>query len=257
MTFTATLFGGLLAVIVLFFMARKLALSYYWSSVLAATLPFLAYLGFALPGGFSGDVLAIHLAVFVATAAVLGVFGHMPRKQARMHWAPKLIIAFFVLLALAMAGLLSIAMNGLPDWLAQRILPNAEHKSLNTAFPGSLPHDRNKLYESHMAQMERQRNLGWVVEVRGLDAVKRNAPTQVEVSISDRDGKPVEQAQVTLDLWRIAYSRDDRHLVLAESRPGVYAAQVTFADAGNWFAGLQGARGEDSYVMRKPFVVVE
>lgn len=257
MSFTATLFGGLLAVVFLFFMARRLGLSHYWSAVLAATLPFLAYLGFALPGGFSGDVLAIHLAVFVATAAVLGVFGNMPRKQERMHWAPKLIIAFFMLLTLAMAGLLSIAMNGLPDWIAQRVLPNAEHRSLNTAFPGALPHDRNRLYEPHMERLERQRKLGWSVEVRGLDAVRRNAETLVEVVVRDKQGRPVENATVTLDLWRIADSGDDSRLQFPARGDGVYAAGLIFPDPGNWFAGIHIERGSDSYILRKPVVVAE
>lgn len=257
MSFTETLFGGLLAVIVLFFLARRLGLSNYWSAVLAAALPFLAYLGFTMSSGFSGDVLAIHLVVFMATAAVLGVFGNMPRRQEGMHWAPKLIIGFFVLLALAMAGFLSIAMNGLPDWLAQRIMPQAEHRAMHTAFPGAVPHERNRLYEPHLQRLEQQRQLGWTVEIQGLDALHRDVPAIAAVTIKDKQGQAVPDAKVTLDVWRMANSADDRRLELTARGDGVYATQLTLADAGNWIAEIYIERGQDSYLMQQPIIVAQ
>lgn len=257
MSFTETLFGGLLAVIALFFLARRLGLSNYWSSVLAAALPFLAYLGLTLSSGLSGDVLAIHLVVFMATAAVLGVFGNMPRKQEGMHWAPKLIIGFFVLLALAMAGFLSIAMNGLPDQLAQWIMPHAGHQTTHTAFPGAVPHERNRLYEPHLQRLEQQRKLGWTVEIKGVDALRQDVPTVAMVTVKDKQGQAVQDAKVTLDLWRMANSADDRRLEMTPHGDGQYTIQLTLADAGNWIAEIYIERGQDSYLMQQPIIVAQ
>ena len=115
---TETLFGGLLAVALIFFIARRLALSTYWSGILGAVLTFLAYLAYSA-GQWPGiDVLAIHLVVFTATAAMLGIFSSLRQAKSKMHWAPKLIIAFFMLLVLINAALLSIATHGLPDSLS-------------------------------------------------------------------------------------------------------------------------------------------
>lgn len=257
MSFTETLFGGLLAVIALFFLARRLGLSHYWSAVLAAALPFLAYLGLAMTSGFSGDVLAIHLVVFMATAAVLGVFGNMQRRQERMHWAPKLLIAFFVVLTVLMAGFLSIAMNGLPDRLAKWIMPHARHQTTHTAFPGAVPHERNRLYEPHLQRLEQQRNLGWTVEVKGLDALHEDVPAMAVVTVKDKQGKAVQDAKVTLDLWRMANSADDRRLGLAAQGDGDYATQLTLADAGNWIAEIYIERGRDSYLIQQPVIVAK
>lgn len=257
MSFTETLFGGLIAVVALFFFARRLGLSYYWSSILAGALPFLGYLGFALHEGAAGDVLTMHLVVFMATAAVLGVFGNMQRKKEPMHWAPKLLIAFFVLLTVLMAGFLSIATNGLPDSVAKLILPNAGTQRTHTVFPGAVPHDRNQLYEPHLQRLEQQRNLGWSIAIQGMEGIRENKPAIVVINVKDKQGKPVEQAKVTLDLWRMANSKDDRKLELAEQFPGAYAAQISLGDAGNWIAEIYIERGQDSYLQQQPLTVAE
>src|SRR5674476_339744 len=51
MSFTETLFGGLLIVVVLYFLARRSGLSNYWSVLLSGAIPVLAYLGYSLPHG--------------------------------------------------------------------------------------------------------------------------------------------------------------------------------------------------------------
>ncbi|HEY3326440.1 MAG TPA: FixH family protein [Novimethylophilus sp.] len=255
MSFTETLFGGLLAVIALFFLARRLGLSHYWSAILSAALPFLAYLGFSMSRGVGGDVLAIHLVVFMVTAAVLGVFGNMQRKKESMHWAPRLLIAFFIVLAVLMAGFLSIAMNGLPDQLAKWVMPG--HQAMHTGFPGAVPHERNQLYEPHLQRLEQQRNLGWKVEVKGFDALRENKPAAVLVSVKDKQGHAVDSAKVTLDLWRMANSADDRRLELTAQGSGSYGIQTSLADAGNWIAEIYIERGQDSYLMQQPITVSE
>lgn len=256
MTFTETLFGGLIAVVVLFYLARRLRLSYYWSSILAGALPFLAYLGYSMRQGLTGDVLAIHLVVFMASSAILGVFSHMQRKREPMHWAPKLLVAFFVFLTVMMAAFLSIATNGLPDSVAKWFLPKAP-QTTHTVFPGAVPHDRNQLYEPHLQRLEQQRNLGWSVDIQGLEGLKEDKPAEVRITVKDKQGNAVEHASVTLDLWRMANSKDDRKLQVAEQGAGSYAAQISLGDAGNWIAEIYIERGQDSYLIQRPLTVSE
>lgn len=257
MPFTETLFGGLAAVIILFLLARRAGLSYYWSAILAGALPFLAYLGYSMKAtGLSGDVLAIHFVVFMAGAAVLGVFGNMQRKKESMHWAPKLFIGFFVVLAVMMAGFLSIATNGLPDSLAKLILPNAGNVT-HTHFPGAIPHERNHLYEPHLQRLEQQRNLGWSVVVRGLESMHENVPADVVVTVSDKQGTVIDGAKVSIDLWRMANSADDRRLELSPQGNGGYGTKLSLGDAGNWIAEIYIERGQDSYLIQQPLTVSE
>ncbi|TSA48997.1 MAG: nitrogen fixation protein FixH [Nitrosomonadales bacterium] len=257
MTFTETLFGGLLAVVFLFLAARRAGLSNYWSAVLSGALPFLAYLGYSAKAAPGGDVIAVHFSVFVATAAVLGVFSSMRRKKEKMHWAPKLIIAFFASLVLLMAAFLAISMHGLPDWLARRILPNAAHTTLHTGFPGVTPHDRNKLYEPHQQRMAAQRNLGWQVKLEGLDSLHRGVAGDITLRVTDAKGVPVNADSATLGLWRMANSQDDRKFELTPISPGVFHAGITLPDAGRWIAEMYVQRGQDSYLAQQPLVVAE
>ena len=136
MSFTETLFGGLLSVVALYFLARRSGLSNYWSSVLSGSIPFLTYLGFSLSREVQGDVLAIHLVVFMATAAVLGVFANMQLAGKKMHWGPKLVIGFFVVLVGLMAIFLSISLHGLPVWVSEMIMPDTNHHKIHTEFSG-------------------------------------------------------------------------------------------------------------------------
>jgi len=258
MPFTETLFGGLVAVIVLFLIARRLGLSHYWSAILAGTLPFITYLAYSMATkGLSGDVLAIHFVVFMAGAAVLGVFGSIQRKKEPMHWGPKLLIAFFVVLTIMMAAFVSVATNGLPDSIAKKLLPNANNATTHTVFPGAVPHDRNQLYEPHLQRLEQQRNLGWSVTVRGLEAMRENVPAGITVIAKDKAGVPIDGAKVTLDLWRMANSKDDRKMELEPHGNGTYVGKLNLTDAGNWIVEIYVERGEDNHLIQQPLTVAE
>lgn len=257
LTSTETLFGGLLAVMALFAIARKLGLSNYWSSVLGGALPFLVYLGYSSFVWQGGDMLAIHLAVFLATAAVLGVFGASRNKKEKMHWAPRLIATFFGTLVVFMAILLSISSHGLPDKLSGLFLPNPDKQRLHTAFPGVIPHDQNKLYEPHMQKIAEQRNLGWTLELGGLDSLRSDTPGNITVKVQDAQGKPVAAEQVEVDLWRMANSGDDRHLQLKLQDGGVFSGELLIPDPGRWLIGVTVTRGQDTFTTKQSLFVAE
>ena len=92
LSMTETLFGGLVAAAVLFFVVRKMGLSNFWAGILSGVLPFLAYIAYSTQHWPGGDVFTIHFAVYLANAGLLIVFGGMQKKKESMHWAPKLII---------------------------------------------------------------------------------------------------------------------------------------------------------------------
>jgi len=256
MTMTETLFGGLVAVVILFLAARRAGLSNYWSGVLSGTLPFLAYLGYSTKVWMGGDVVAIHFVVFLATAGVLGVFGSMrQQKKEKMHWAPKLIIAFFCLLAVYLAVLTSISMHGLPEWAARRLLPHVRQRAPHTGIPGILAHDENHLYENQLKRSEMQRKLGWMVRLDGLDTLRKAIPGDVTVTVADAGGEPLKAHSVILELLRMADSEDDQRVVLDPVAPGVFRARVTLPGTGQWIVNINVARGEDDYLQQTPFIV--
>lgn len=257
MTTTQTLFGGMLAAVLIFFVGRKLRLSSYWSAILAGLLPFLGYLAYAAQHTQGGDVLAIHLVVFMATAAVLGVFSATSRNKAKMHWAPKVIIVFFILLAIMNAMLLSVSTHGLPAWLTNLILPSNNKEPVHTVFPGVIPHDRNKLYERHQEQVQQQRNLGWQVDVEGLDDLQAGMPKTLKISLHDAQQQPIAADKVLLGFWRMANSKDDRTMRLQPAGAGLYTGEVLLEDEGRWVVEIHIERGEDVYHTKKSLLVDE
>lgn len=143
MSFTETLFGGLIAVVILYFVARRAGLPNFWSALLSGGVPFLAYLVYCLKYGFHGDVLTIHLVVYWATAAVLGVFANAQKSRSKMHWAPKVLMSFFGTLVILMALFLSISMHGLPAWVSGWLMPNTDHHAIHTDFSGVTPNSHS------------------------------------------------------------------------------------------------------------------
>lgn len=252
-----TLFGGVLLAAGLFFASRRLGLSSFWAGILSGALPFFAYLIYSAQHWGGGDVLAIHFAVYLATAGVLMVFGDMQQKKQKMHWAPRIIIWFFVGLVVLNAVLLSVASRGLPDFFTRLLLPSQADQEIHTAFPGVIPHDRNKSYEPHLQKLEQQRDLGWQVTLLGFDALRRDQAGNIEVAVTDAYGEPLRQAQVSLVLWRMANSRDDRVVILGETGPGMYAAKITLPHAGRWLARLHIERGQDHYQKQQQLFIGE
>lgn len=257
MAFTETLFGGLLAIVALYFTMRRFGLPNYWSAVLGGALPFLAYLGYSMTQGFAGDILAIHLAVFMATAGMLGVSGGVKRKHEKMHWAPKLLIAFFAFLVVFNAMLLSVSMHGLPAAVFGFFLPKHESQVVHTAFPGAVPHDRNKLYEPHQQRLEQQRLLGWKVTPVGLDRIHKNASSELVIQVADKNNRPITAAKVSVTMWRMANSQDDRRFELQERKDGEYAIALALTSSGNWIADIYIERGQDSFMLKQPVTVAE
>ena len=248
-TITETLFGGLIIAWFLFFMSRTCKLSVFWASIISGALPFLAYLAYANTHWAGGDVLAIHLALFMANAGLLMVF-NKPQKE-KMHLFPKLIIGFFVTLALLNAGLLSIASKGLPDSVASWLLPNPDHETVHTGFPGVLEHDNNKSYTPHLQRINAQRELGWHVELVNAAHLKVNVPQTITVKLLDAQNQPIMNAKVQIVLSRFADQADDQTLNLTASKTGDYAAPVLLKSPGRWQITTIAELGDDVFQTSK------
>lgn len=221
----------------LFAGARFLSPGKFWAGIISAMIPLGAYLIYVSQHWPGGDVLTIHLVVYLVTAALLIVLGGRAGKQ-HWHWAPKLIMAFFVFLVIFNAIFLNIASRGLPQFISKSLLPNPERQAIHTGFPGLVPHDRNKLYEPHLQQREAQNKLGWQINTHSLHQLQPGIRMPVILDIRQADGKPLTQAKVNLGFWRMANSRDDVHSTLLEIGEGRYSANVQLMQSGRWIADL-------------------
>jgi nitrogen fixation protein FixH len=239
-TTLTTLFGGLVAVFALYALGGLVrTLSPALRAALAGLVPLVGYFA-VIVGRWPGlDVVAIHISVFLAAALVLFALTQFRRRGAgRMHWAPKLLAGFFVALVLINAAFLHIATRGLPEPIARWWL-GSEEKAVYSGFSGVVEHGRSaaKTVSSELSEAHRESQLGWQVEVHGLDGSGRMR--HVEVRIRDRTGLPVDRVDAVLQLQRPGAGAPAMTLPLTSDEAGVYRAVLGVPAAGRWLATLQ------------------
>jgi nitrogen fixation protein FixH len=235
-----TLFGGLAAVFVLYALGGAIrSLTPMLRAVLAGVIPLATYFVFMV-GRWPGlDVVAIHISVFLAAAFVLFAMTQFRRRDGgRMHWAPKLLIAFFVGLVFLNATLLYIATKGLPEPIARWWL-GSDGRAVYSGFSGVVAHGQGaaKAVSSELSQAHRESQLGWQVELEGVDGPGLTRP--VEVRVRDRTGLPVEHVLAELRLLRPGAPTPAFSLPLNAAGAGVYIGSFTLPAAGRWLVELR------------------
>jgi len=160
MNLLATLFGGALLIVALYFILGALRLPNFWRAVVSGGTLVLIYIIIAAREWPGLDVVAMHIAVFIVTAAILSLLHRRHATQTqKLHWAPKVLIGFFLVLFVIDGAFIYIASHGLPEFIAQHVMPNASKGGAHTAFPGVMPHgeDAAKAVNSHLKQQAEKR----------------------------------------------------------------------------------------------------
>ncbi|MDD4880314.1 MAG: FixH family protein [Gallionellaceae bacterium] len=250
MSLLITIFGGMLLTAVLYAVGRLARLSNFWAAVIAAAVPTFGYLIYAISHPVGLDVVTMHIIAYPTVAVLLGMPNSpKAKREGRMHWAPKLLIGFFLLLMVVMGNLVYIAKQGLPPAVTQLLLPNAKGKTIHTGFAGVVEHqeDAAKGIGPHLNMTNKLARLGWHVEVDGLAELHAGDPAPISVHIIDATGRPVAAVAVTLALNRPGQPSLAKQ-VLSGAADGYHGTLQGLA-AGVWVANLQLAQGQDTIVL--------
>jgi nitrogen fixation protein FixH len=235
-----SLAGGLFAVLALYAAGGTVrSLPPILRALLAGLLPLLGYFVLIL-GRWPGlDVVAMHISVFLAAGLVLyAVTQFRRRSSGRMHWAPKLLVAFFLGLVVVNGSLLYIATKGLPEPIGRWWL-GSEGGAVYSGFSGVVGHgqDAAKAVSSELSQTYRESELGWQVDVSGFDG---NAAERVfEVRVKDRTGLPVDRIDAEVRLMRPGAAKAALTLPLSPLAPGVYGGVLGLPASGRWLLELR------------------
>jgi len=251
MTTGLSLFGGLAAVLILFAALRALRMPAEPAGLVAAVAPLLAYIA-TLFGRWPGlDVVAIHIAVFIVAAFMLVVLSRNRAKQARMHWVPRALMVFFLVLIVMNAGLLYVSTQGLPPSLARMLLPGTGGKTLHTGFSGTTRHgdEAAKAIGADLSRLHQNEQLGWQVRVEGLRMPSAGQNT-VTVIAEDRQGNPLNGLAGSIELARPGTKGET--VPLEPLGDGRYAARLDFAATGLWLVELQLGNYRQSWEIRVP-----
>jgi len=235
-----TLSGGLAAVLALYLIGGAVRnLPPILRALLAGLLPLLAYF-VLIVGRWPGlDVVAIHISVFLAAGLVLHALTQFRRRSVgRMHWAPKLLTAFFLGLVVINGSLLYIASKGLPEPLARWWL-GSDGGAVYSGFSGVVEHGQSaaKAVSSELSQAHRESELGWQVEMSGLDSNENTRAIQVRVK--DRTGLPVDRIDAELRLLRPGAAEPAIILPLSALDAGTYGGVLSLPASGRWLVELR------------------
>ena len=103
----------------------------------------------------------------------------------------------------------------------------------NSGLVANEPYRKGLHYNERIAAEARQAELGWT---EALDVTREGG---VSLVLRDRSGQPVSGMTVETMLGRPATNREDKRVVLRETAPGHYAAQVAPLGAGSWLIALE------------------
>ena len=244
-----TLFSGLAAVLVLYCIFGWIrSLPPMLRALLAGLIPLVVYFVLIMGRGPGMDVVAMHISVFLAAALVLYAMTQFRQRGAgKMHWAPKLLTAFFIGLAGLNGVLLYLSTKGLPESIGRWWLGGQNNQdgagAVYSGFSGVVSHGQNaaKAVSSELTETHHESELGWKVEFSGLENASQTS--QVEVRVRDRTGLPVAQLEAELSLLRPGAATPTRFLTLPATAPGVYADTVTLPATGRWLIELRLKQG--------------
>lgn len=249
MSMFITIFGGMLLTAALYGLGRLARLSNFWSAVIACALPTVAYIGYAFMTGPGLDVITMHVVAYPTVAVMFGLLYGAKANHA-LHWIPKLIVLFFVVLTLLLGGFVYIARQGLPPSVAQYLLPDIKGRTVHTGFAGVVSHsdEAARGVAQQLDMRDKLTKLGWRIEVTGLDSLQGGLPGPVEVLVNDRETRPVEDILVNLELVR-----PGQHGSIAlplSGGLGSYHATLPPLQSGHWIAHISlGRQGEEAILL--------
>ncbi|HYQ90522.1 MAG TPA: FixH family protein [Candidatus Competibacteraceae bacterium] len=233
---------------------------------IALTMALLAlalYLPLAALNWPGGDVLAIHLAVYLLSAFACGVFlreRQQHRREQGLHWGPLAIIGFFIGVVVLSVFFIVVAERGLaPSLNAYLFSSTARQGTVSSRFPGVISHDfqeKEELYNQYLQQVQRQQERGWQIQKGWLGKPVAGTPTVFKVVVHTREGEPLTGATVDGQFLRPADSRLDTTFTLPEVEPGVYQVSLSLPAVGLWDLILHIRKGEELHEIRATTEVV-
>ncbi len=203
-----------------------------------ALLALLIYVPWAILTWPGADVFAIHLAIFLTVAYALGMIGG--RVGRGWHWAPALIVGFFVVVIVTNVVFLGVAEQGITGLFATLLPTPQGSEVVDSRFPGTVSHDyqeKEALYNAYLRQVEKQQARGWQVRKGWLYKPVVDQAATFVVEVHDRDGQPVSGAQIEGPFP--AHLQQPRRLRFRDGRGGAgrvpgHADDAACTACGNW-----------------------
>jgi nitrogen fixation protein FixH len=103
-----------------------------------------------------------------------------------------------------------------------------------------------KANEELLKELREQQALAWQTSIKRPKELVMNAPTSYEISVTDRDGKPVS-GEMKVEAYRASDASKDFTTDFKEVSPGNYQGFINFPLKGFWELRIRIKRGEDEF----------
>ena len=246
-----TLVGGIFVIAITFSLLYRLSnlggKATAFIMALVVSFIYLTYAAIFWPGA---DVFAIHIAVYLVLVYVMGIITSQrdARKESGksgfgLHWAPASITAFFIFLIIADSMFIMVATKGIDYDLAQWLLPKPQSgATVSSNFPGTVSNDyqeKEQQYNAYLNRVREQSERGWQVKKGWLGEPKVGQTSMFRVTVKDKQGKPVEKANVTGSFMRPGNVKVDQNFTMQEIAAGDYFIAVSLSEQGTWNLALK------------------
>ncbi len=114
-----------------------------------------------------------------------------------------------------------------------------------------------KANDELLRELREQQALAWQTTIKKPKSLVVGAPTSYEISVADRDGKPVS-GTMEVEAYRASDASKDFTSAFKEVSPGNYQGFINFPLKGYWELRIHLKRGEDEFgVDTDRFMVAE
>lgn len=247
---------GILAEVLAFAALRKLfRLDARAAAMAVAMLVLLIYVPWGVLTWPGADVFAIHLALYLIIAYILGIIGSQ-RKDGEgrgWHWGPALLVGFFAFIVAVDVVLLVVSEQGITGIFAELLPAPRSGEVADSRFPGTVSHDYQKkeaLYNAYLKQVEAQRARGWQVHKGWQVKPVVGKPARFVVEVTDAKGRPVADAEVGGRFLRTSNSAYDFSFTMQQVAPGRYELETVMPRPGLWRLVLYIRKGDDQHEVR-------
>jgi nitrogen fixation protein FixH len=131
-------------------------------------------------------------------------------RHSPWRWFPFAIVAALGVVVLVNAGMVFAALHGFPGQAGSEDFALSNH------------------YDAVLQRAEQDAALGWTVKASADGA---GLPV---VTLTRRDGRPLQGASLQVDAERPLGAREERHLMFRELAAGQYVADAVLPEPGQW-----------------------
>lgn len=103
-----------------------------------------------------------------------------------------------------------------------------------------------KSNEELLSELRQKQALSWRTEIRKPKSIVMGTPTSYEISVKDRDGKPVS-GTLDVEAYRASDASKDFTTNFKEVAPGRYQGYITFPLKGYWELHIRIKRGNERF----------